>query len=72
MRIHVNGQGVEFDGDTISYEDILRIANEPVGASVIYIGQKYDDSRREGILSTGKSIKPEQDMAFTCVRTGNA
>lgn len=72
MRIHVNGQAVDFDGDTITYEDVLWIAKQPEGASVIYIGQRHGDSRREGILSKGKAIKPELDMAFTCVRTGNA
>lgn len=73
MQIEVNGQSVDFDGDTIDYEDVLFIAKQRQGASVIYSGPRHGDSQRSGTLYHGKApIKLEPGMIFDCVMTGNA
>lgn len=73
MEIEVNGEMVDFDGDTINYEDVLFIAKQRPGASVIYQGPRHGDSQRSGTLCHGKApINLEPGMRFDCVMTGNA
>lgn len=72
MQITVNGQAVDFDGDTINYEDVLFIAKERMGASCTYSGPRHGDSQRSGTLATGdKPIALEPGMRFNCIMTGN-
>jgi hypothetical protein len=58
--------------DTVTYEDILRMAGQPVGASVMYLGKRHGDSQRSGILGSGHSVKVEEGMRFSVAVTGNA
>ena len=72
MKITINGEAHDFDGDTISHEQVCELAKEPVYASVMYEGPRHGDMRREGITHVGKTIRVEDGMDFSCVVTGNA
>lgn len=73
MKITVNAIEIDVIGHTrISYEDVLKFAGQPVGASVVYSGPRKGDARREGTLFAGKSIDLEDGMHFSAVRTNNA
>ena len=72
MKITINGDEQDFDGETISHEKICELANRPVHASVTYSGPRHGDSRREGLTYAGKSVQVEDGMIFNCVVTGNA
>lgn len=72
MNIIVNGKGHEVEGPTISHEQIVSLAGQPVHASVTYCGRRNGDSQRSGITYAGKTIEVEDGMKFTAVVTGNA
>tara|TARA_B110000503_G_C7114648_1_gene399759 strand:- start:979 stop:1194 length:216 start_codon:yes stop_codon:yes gene_type:complete len=71
MNILVNGRKYNWSNPTITYDDVVCIAEQPL-ASVIYQGAKKDGTRIGGILYGDKVIDVEEGMIFTAVRTGNA
>ena len=73
MKITVNGQEMEWVGNTIDYGNVLALAKQPEGASVTYEGPRHGDAQRSGILHATKgAIVVEDGMHFTAVRTNNA
>ena len=71
MNILVNGRKYNWSNPTITYDDVVCIAEQPL-ASVIYQSAKKDGTRIGGILYGDKVIDVEEGMIFTAVRTGNA
>ena len=73
MKIYVNEQEMNWTASTIDYGAVLAIADQPAGASVIYVGPKHGDAQRSGTLHATKgAIVVEDGMRFTAVRTNNA
>ena len=72
MNILVNGRNYNWSNPTITYDDVVCIAEQPHYASVIYQGAKKDGTRTGGILYGDKVIDVEEGMIFTAVPTGNA
>lgn len=74
MKIIINSIEHEFDGDSISYEDLI----EKLGysrdriLSVTFKGVWRGDARREGILSPGRVIILEDGLIFNISDTSNA
>lgn len=72
MKITVNGTAHEVEAAVLTYEEVVRLAGERVGASVTYSGPRHGDSRREGIMCRGETVKIEDEMRFNACMTGNA
>ena len=72
VKITVNGKAHETIAHALSYEDVLELAGERMGASMTYRGPRHGDAQRSGILYKGKTVTIEDGMAFDCVMTGNS
>lgn len=72
MQITINGTLCTVNAETISHEEICKLAAKPEYASVVYRGPRKGDSQRYGITYKGETIELEEDMRFTCVVTNNA
>lgn len=72
MKIILNGEQVEVSGDTISYEDVVKLIDGTGYESVVYKGKSRGDLHRSGSLIPGKSTTLEEGMVITAVLTGNA
>lgn len=72
MKISINGKEHEYEGPTITHEQIVALAGQPVHASVVYSSKRNGDSHRSGTTYSGKSIAVDDGMRFTAVVTGNA
>ncbi len=73
MNIMVNGKALAVSGADLSYEDVLRLAGQTPGATVVYHGQRHGDHQRSGIMHKGgPSVAPEEGMHFDAVHTGSA
>lgn len=70
--VTINGAEAKGWGDKISHEEICKLANKPVEASVTYRGPRKGDSERSGMTYAGKVIEIEDGMIFSCYVTGNA
>lgn len=71
MKINVNGADLFWpDSKPLYYEDILKLAGEREGASVVC---KPADKRLAGFtLCRGQSCPPTEGMKINCIMTGNA
>jgi hypothetical protein len=72
MKIEINGNEHIIEDPLLSYEDILRLAEQPMGATVVYCGPRRGDAQRTGTLCRGKTVTCEDGMIFDAIRTGNA
>jgi hypothetical protein len=72
MHIIINGTRIEFYEASITYEQVIDLAGQPNGASVMYVGPRHGDSQRSGIMHEGKVVRVEDGMKFDAVHTGNA
>jgi len=72
MKINVNGKEHLIEDATMSYEHILRLAEQPMGATVMYCGPRREDTQRTGTLCRGETVTCEDGMIFDAIRTGNA
>lgn len=72
MKIIVNCRDHEIEEPRLTYEDVVRLAKQSMGASVMYSGPRRGDMRRSGILAHGESVLVEDGMIFDAVHTGNA
>lgn len=70
--IVLNGEKMMLEAgwDTISYEQVLKLAGESVGASVVYKGA--EGPKPEGCLISGQKIPVKAGMVINCIQTGNA
>jgi hypothetical protein len=68
-KININGKDVEV-GDRLGYEDILTLAGEREGASVVC---KPKDPRLSGFtVIRGQTVDVTDGMRINCIMTGNA
>lgn len=73
MKLIINCKPVEFDGDWITYIEIVRLAGKTGNPTVVYRGRRDGDSERSGTMyAGGPSVKLDPDMVFTVMHTGNA
>lgn len=72
--IRLNGQLLNVEGDTISYEQIVELAGLDARycPTVVYSGPRKGDWHRSGTMSHGKSIELEPNLNFSAMYTGNA
>lgn len=73
-RVVLNGEQFDFDSETVSYADVLKAAKyDPERVlSITYRAQLGRDSKREGVLGPGRSVKVVNGMVFNAIATGNA
>lgn len=69
-RIIVNGAVKYWQGETITYEDVCGLAQQPLYASMTF--SKAPGEKRQGILSKGESTKVGDGTIFNAVVTGSA
>jgi hypothetical protein len=77
VKVHVNGVEREIHSDlaavSISYEDMVKLADETGHPSVVYRGPSGGDSRRNGEMHKGcPPLVLESGMSFSVMHTGNA
>lgn len=72
MQIFINGLPHEVAGPRLTHEEIVGLADQPLHASVIYVGRRRGDLQRSGTTHPGKSVEIEDGMSFSAVVTGNA
>lgn len=75
VNIKVNGNDRQHVGETISYEDVLKLdGRDPKRVlSVTYQGQSNGDLQREGGMRPGcEPVRVEEGMRFAVADTSNA
>lgn len=70
-RVNVNGMEHRWDKPSITHEDICRLANEPVHASVTW-SHRLRGRSRSGMTSPGRVVPVFDGMNIDCVVTGDA
>lgn len=70
--ITVNGAPAETAALTLSYEQVLELAGETPGATVVFHAVNEDGWEKNGMLVRGQSVKVYQGMSFDAVHTGSA
>lgn len=69
-NVYFNGKRVEVTQARLTYEDVLRLAGQPDGASCMHdFGPRGSGG---GILTRGESVAVCDGMHFSCMMTGNA
>lgn len=72
MQITINGDAREWPKAEMTYDELVAFAGMKGNPSATYLGPRNGDSRREGIMSPGKTITIEDGMRFSVHHTGNA
>jgi hypothetical protein len=72
MKIKVNGEMRDFEGTSITYEQIVELAGKKGHPSVTYSVRVSDDIRRSGPMHAGTSVTVVESMTFSAIHTGNA
>ena len=72
MKINVNGELRDFEGTSITYEQIVEMAGKKGNPSVIYNVRISDDMRRSGPMHAGSRVTIVEGMTFSVIHTGNA
>lgn len=62
----------ETDSDSISYAEVVALAEQIGQPSVMYSKQIAHDVHRDGILIPGQTISDIEGMRFNVCHTGNA
>jgi hypothetical protein len=72
MKIIVNGNATEVEGEEISYDDVVRIAynGRVVGSPSITFHQGAGPSEN-GTLPTGGTVRIKEGTVFNVASTGN-
>lgn len=81
MKINANGKEYNYPKDRdISYNDVFALCypdrkyfeGQPQHFLMTYSWKGDGDLKRQGIISSGESIKPADGMVFNCYDTSNA
>lgn len=77
-KITVNGIEHEWDRDSINYTDVVHLAYSPEETRLMSVTYTWSDPRpssdvtRQGTMTPGSTIAPEDGMNFSAYHTGNA
>lgn len=71
MIVDVDGKKHEWNGDKISYEQIIALAGVTECVSISYYTRGLPDMFKSGILYKGKSVDIVTGLHFDCMRQTN-
>lgn len=71
-RIVINGKPREFDGPTISYDEVVSLAFPEGSADIIYTVSYVNPHGHDGTLAPGQKTPVHDGMEFVVRKTGRS
>ncbi len=73
MKITINGTQVEIDAETLTYEDVVRLAGMSGTPSIMWRVRNASGGLSSGLMHTAScGIVPSEGLVFNVSHTGNA